>query len=189
MSKRVKSLKPILNEIKYEPMDDLEIKRFLPHAKIIKYSELSKVQDLDEILPSDKDYLIILVQNRGVSNGHWVVLLRDRNNWIYWDSYGRPIDAHLNDVPVQMLHSFGIKEPYLSNLLKKEVKKGKRVVYNKIAYQGSGEGLATCGRHALFRIFHHLNNKDENEYKKHMDRIKDKYGLTYDQIVSYEIPE
>lgn len=188
VKEKVKDIKPVLNEIKYLPMDDLEIKQFLPTARIIKYSELSKVRDLDQILPQDKDFIIILFESEK-NRGHWVSLMKDRNLINYFDSFGRPIDAHLNDIPLHKRRQLDSDIPHLTNLLKKEIQKGRRVVYNKVQYQGGGDGIATCGRHTLFRLLHFLNGKDDEDYYKHMNRIKDKYGLTYDQIVSFEIPE
>jgi hypothetical protein len=183
-----KELKPLLETIKYEPMDDLEIQSFIPHTKIIKYSELSKVRDLNEILPKDKDYLIILFEFEP-NKGHWVALMKDKNIWNYFDSFGKPIDSPLKDVPTSQLKQLGIYEPYLTNLLKKEVKKGKRVVYNKIKYQGGGEGIATCGRFCCFRILNFLNGIEDEQFYNEFKDIKDKTGLSYDELVSFQIPE
>lgn len=188
LKETAKELKPILETIKYEPMDDLEIQTFIPHTKIIKYSELSKVRDLNEILPKDKDYLIILFEFEP-NKGHWVALMKDKNVWNYFDSFGRPIDAPLKDVPLQTRKQLGIHIPYLSNLLMKEVEKGKRVVYNKVKYQGSGDGVATCGRYCCFRILNFLNDIDDHQFYKEFKDVKDKTGLSYDELISFQIPE
>ena len=188
VKKVMTEIKPVLNTIKFEPMGDDEIKIFLPDAKIIKYSELRKLHSLDDLLPNDKDYAIILVENN-FNRGHWIVIMKDGNLINYFDSYGRPIDAHLFDVPIQKRVQLQAEKPYLTNLLKQEVSKGKKVIFNKTAFQGGGDGLATCGRHSIYRILNFLNGMGEDKYMKMMKRIKDKTGLTYDQIVSFTIPE
>ena len=42
------------NNIKYIAMDDTDIRHYLPKAKIITYDELSKVKDIETLLPHHK---------------------------------------------------------------------------------------------------------------------------------------
>ena len=39
-------------------------------AKIIKYAELANLYDIDQVLPNQKDYCIILYEDRP-NRGHW----------------------------------------------------------------------------------------------------------------------
>ena len=40
--------------------------------KILKYSEIDPYEDIREVLPDEKDFVIILLENRPDS-GHWVL--------------------------------------------------------------------------------------------------------------------
>ena len=56
-------------------------------AKIIRYSELSHIDDLDELLTKDLDYCIILYEDRP-DRGHWAALSRYSGIYEHFDSYG-----------------------------------------------------------------------------------------------------
>ena len=53
---------------------DMDLKRYFPKTNqpndnVIKYSELANVQNLDEILPHDKSWKIILLEQE-LNKGH-----------------------------------------------------------------------------------------------------------------------
>ena len=49
----------------HKPLSDADIQKILgPDAKIIKYSELGDLYDIDQLLPNEKDYCIILYEDR-----------------------------------------------------------------------------------------------------------------------------
>jgi tRNA A37 threonylcarbamoyladenosine dehydratase len=55
-----------MNNIKFvekEPLSDDTIKKYLPECRIIKYSQFKNYKDIKELLPNNKDYVIILYQN------------------------------------------------------------------------------------------------------------------------------
>ena len=49
-----------MSHIKYCSMEDKDIRHYLPNAKIITYDELSNLQNISELLPKHKSYVIIL---------------------------------------------------------------------------------------------------------------------------------
>jgi hypothetical protein len=52
-------------------LSDTDIRKVLGRrCRLIKYSELSKYSDLDLLLPSEKDYVVILVEDN-IDHGHW----------------------------------------------------------------------------------------------------------------------
>ena len=58
------------NNIKYVAMDDTDIKFYLPRAKILTYDQLSKVKDIEKLLPHILYYYIqlkALIQGIGVA--------------------------------------------------------------------------------------------------------------------------
>ena len=70
-----------MNELKLlikTPLTDDDLNRFLGvknENKILKYSELSKYNDMNDLLPTDKSYIIILIEYEK-NKGHWICLLR-----------------------------------------------------------------------------------------------------------------
>ena len=70
------------------PLGDDDIRHILGNStKIIKYSELSTFNDLDELLPNENDYCIILYEHEP-SSGHWVCLLKYNGTFEFFDAYG-----------------------------------------------------------------------------------------------------
>ena len=58
----------------HRALSDSDLRRILgAGTKIIKYSELSSFQSLDQLLPNAIDYCIILYED-GPNHGHWVGL-------------------------------------------------------------------------------------------------------------------
>jgi hypothetical protein len=168
-----------LDEIIEKPMNDSEIKHYLPNTPLITYPELGNYNSLEELLPENKSYVIILYQD-SPNKGHWVCVLRYDDKFEYFDSYGNKIDDPLNWVPLGIRKELDQMTPYLSNMLK-----GKKYVWNNKKFQEENPEVATCGRHCVFRI---LNNEENNlnlkEYIKVMEEIKKNTKLNYDEIVS-----
>jgi hypothetical protein len=61
--------------------------------------------------------------------------------------------------------------------------------YSPYDYQSNNPDIATCGSHCLnfitMTLDKGLNVKD---YKLHMDRIRERTGLDYDEIVAMNFP-
>jgi len=93
-------------------------------AKIIRYSELSHISDLDELLTHDMDYCIILCKDRP-DRGHWTALSRYSGIYEHFDSYGNKPDKTLAWVNLKMRRRLNEAMPYLTNLLQK-----KQYIYN-----------------------------------------------------------
>ncbi len=55
----------------HETLSDKDIQRVLGgDAKTMKYSELENIYDIDQLSPWEKDYCIILYEDRP-NRGHW----------------------------------------------------------------------------------------------------------------------
>ena len=68
-------------------LSDADLQRILgDDTKIIKYSELSHLNDLDELLPKDKDYCVVLYEER-LDSGHWTALSKYDGVFEYFDPY------------------------------------------------------------------------------------------------------
>lgn len=166
-------------DVKYEAMNDLDVKHYLPNARIMKYSELSKYKTIEQLLPKHQSYVILLYPVSSTDNGHWVVLTRYINTIEYYDSYGGKPDA-----PFKWNTSkFKDNKQYLSELLKKTKYK---VVYNSIDFQSKKDPLiSTCGAFAVFRILTMIElNADMEKNNKLLETLKESNeDMTYDDIV------
>ena len=166
-----------MNTIKYIAMDDADIKFYLPRAKILTYNQLSKVKDIEKLLPHHKSYFILLYPVKSDTDGHWVCMSRYDKTLEYFDSYGLPPDKPLD------WGKFKKTPKYLSLLLGKTKL---RIDYNTIDFQNKRDyTISTCGAFCVFRILTltemNLNLEKNNIMLK---TLKDTYeGKTYDYIV------
>jgi hypothetical protein len=131
--------------IKYESLDDGDIRYYLPDARILKYNDLKKFKTIEQLLKTHKSYVIILYPVSSPISGHWISLTRYRDVIEYDDSYGGTVDAPFN----WSSSNFKNNKRYLSELLKKTKLK---TVYNSIDFQSKRDLISTCGCYAVFRI-------------------------------------
>ena len=174
---------PVVEEIIEEPMDDGDIRAYFPNAKIIRYSSLAKMSDIEQLLPRDKTYAFLLYED-SPGSGHWVVVLRYGTTIEFFCSYGSKIDGPLRWYNPKDNVMLGQNKPYLSLLLKKADKKFK-AIHNAVPFQSSKHGVATCGAWDVMRVNQLVNhNQDLHEFQSYMEDVKKETGLTYDEIVA-----
>ena len=164
----------------HKALSDTDIRRILGNdTKVIKYSELSHYDDLNQLLPKDTDYCIILYEDH-VDHGHWVGLSKYDGKFEHFDSYGLKPDKELEWVNVKMRIKLLEKEPYLSNLLKQE-----KYIYNTVKYQQSDIGVNTCGAHVVHRLYRlKMQDMDLDAYHTYMLQLKDDFNTSYDVVVA-----
>jgi hypothetical protein len=177
-----------VKKVSETPMGDNNIRKYLPNAKILKYSELADVENIEELLPSPKSYFFLLYEH-AFNNGHWVVINRYINNGkdtiCFFCSYGSKIDAPLRWNSPARNQELGQGTPYLSILLRKS---GKTLQYNNVAYQSKTSPVATCGAFATLWIKANLReNMSLTDFHDWIKEIKDETGLSYDAIASNAI--
>lgn len=174
-----------LEEIVTIPMDGGDIAHYYPKVRIIKYNDLDNYTSIEEILPSDDTYFILLYLD-SPSTGHWVAMTRNKNLITFFDSYGGKIDSQLKWVDDATRITLDTDKPCLTRLLKS----GKTPYnYSPYDYQSNNPSVATCGSHALNFITMTLDKgMSVNDYKLHMDRIRERTGLDYDEIVAMNFP-
>ena len=173
-------------EIEENSISDTELKYYLGEdVPIITYPNLKKYNSINQLLPSEKTYLIILYLD-APNSGHWVSIKRLKNNIIeVFCSYGTYPDEQLEWYPDELNYKLNQKEPYLTNLLNKWIGD---VYYNNIKYQKLDNNIVTCGRHMINNILLMLkNNMNMSQYYKFMKKLKKKENKTYDEIVSERI--
>ena len=176
---------PLPNNIKAierYSLSDTDIRKVLGRGcRIIKYSELSKYSDLDILLPREKDYVVILVED-SLDHGHWCSLSKFKNRYQWFDPYGFRVDADLRWTSMSMRKSLHEDVPYLTKLLDRS---DMDCIYNKVKYQKMSSNINTCGDHVCHYIYRMLNeNMDLRDYYIYMKQLKRTSGYTYDEIVS-----
>ena len=185
------------------PLTDADIKRFLPEALIIKYSELSKYSTLFDLLPDIHSYCFILYED-SVNRGHWVQVCRPEDCVaVYFDSYGGPPDAPLKWTSRDRRVGLGEGRPYLSILLgacrlpqarslRQEgdaLREGQveDVQYNKRCYQQDGGGqiqINDCGRWCVLYTLKMLEGASLNDFSKFVTKTCRELRLSPDEMVS-----
>ena len=174
-----------LEEIITIPMSGDDLAHYYPKVRIIKYNDLDNYTSIEEILPEDDTYFILLYLD-SPSTGHWVAMTRNNNLITFFDSYGGKIDSQLKWVDMGERIRLDTDKPCLTRLLKA----GKTPYnYSPYDYQSNNPSIATCGSHCLNFITMTLDKgMSVNDYKLHMDRIRERTGLDYDEIVAMNFP-
>ena len=130
-----------------------DIDRYLDDgsSKILKYSELDQFRTIEELLPRDIDYRIILIE-QNPNSGHWCCILRYGKNIEWLDSYGLRFDEELNFISKMKNKLLGQDVKYLTILLNDAKARGWNCIWNKKKLQQLKDGVNTCGRWCLLRI-------------------------------------
>lgn len=190
--------KEIEKQIIQNALGDDDIKVYLPKATIIKYNDLKKYNNIEDLLPKNKSYAIILYENQP-NKGHWVCIMRYKDKKKkdvieFFDSLaddGRP-DSQLKWVDDNTNKMLGQGEPILTKLLHNS---SIPVIYNKFKFQSDGNkrdgpNINTCGKHCVYRILNMLEcNRNLEDYYDFMRNIKKESKNTYDEIVSHLLLE
>ena len=170
---------------------DLDLERYFPetnHYKnnVIKYSDLANYKSIEELLPNDKSYKIILIE-QNYNSGHWTCLLRYGNTIEWFDSYGLPVDGELKFINSVKRRLLGEGRKTLTELLSKV--KDKNIVYNKVKLQKLCNKSATCGRWVILRILMMKNFfYNLKEFQDFIKKYKKEIGFKdADELVAYWI--
>ena len=171
-----------LEAIERYSLSDSDIRKILGRrCRIIKYNELSKYSDLTQLLPKEKDYVVILIED-SPDHGHWVSLSKFKNRYQWFDAYGNRIDADLRWTSMKMRKSLHEDIPYLTRLLDASELD---CIYNNIKYPEMDSDINTCGDHVCHYLYRMINdNMDLQDYYNFMKDLKRKTGYNYDELVS-----
>lgn len=155
--------------------DELSKKMGRP-IKIIKYSQLKKYRDIDELLGPYGECIILYETQPNV--GHWVCCFRrtdDKNIISFFDSLGLMPDDQFHSICVKFRKESGIYYPYLTYLLSKTKSK---VEWNEYQLQEHGSHVATCGRWCILRL--RMKHLDPNKF---YELFKDDNNIDSDDLV------
>ena len=118
-------------------------------GKILKYSELANYRHIDELLPKERDFRVILVEDSH-NKGHWCCILKYNKTIEWFNPYGVRPDGQKNMLGKLRNQMLGQHEDYMTNLMKSS--KGYKLIYNKARLQKLRHGINTCGRWIILRI-------------------------------------
>jgi hypothetical protein len=153
-----KSQKQQITEMKRKlatNITDSDLRRYFPDAdhNTIVYSDLSKYNNINQLLPDDKSYKIILIETTGHNVGHWTTVMRYSDTIESFDSYGSgKLENEFKFIPKNIRQMLGETTNYLQELLKNAKRDGFQIVYNRDRLQADHDGVNTCGRWCILRI-------------------------------------
>jgi hypothetical protein len=158
-----------------------DIKRIIPGIKIIRFPDLSEYNSMAEVLPYPNDCAILFFideMNSNQSIGHWTCIMRNDNQYEFFDSYGLSSAEDLAHIDKEKREKFGEQSDYLKEL------GGKMLSNNSYDYQSWNPAVATCGRYAIIRLIafmHGINNP--KKFYKFMKDAKKEYGAkSFDEL-------
>jgi len=192
MSDRLKKIKKnrALEEMKKTlaySLSDADIRHILGQGtKIIEFKDMDIFKTIYDLLPNEKDFAIVLVEQKD-NSGHWVMLLRDKNRIEQFDSYGCTLESELNFVSQAMNRMLGQSKQEFHTLMK-TIDDEDELVFNKARLQSEDPNIATCGRHCCLRALMHNLGYSLEEYLQFLDDHHEETGLPIDVIVSKFVP-
>ena len=169
----------------HKSLSDADLRHLLGNDfKILKYSQLSEISDLDELLPKPLDFCIVLYEEM-LDSGHWTALSKYNGIFEHFDSYGVRPDAELHWVNLKMRRKLNEVTPHLSNLLK-----SKHYIYNTVKFQSEEHKINTCGSHVAHRLYKLKNDEMPlKDYQDYMRDLKRDTQTSYDFIVAGWVKE
>jgi len=123
--------------------------------KILTYEDLEKYNTIKDLLPDEKDFKIILTQTKP-NSGHWCCIVRNKNNIIWFDSYGVPPDGELKYISKEINHQLHQDIHQIHRLMNTAKADGLDANYNHHKYQSESDLVCTCGRWCVWAIL--MNN-------------------------------
>lgn len=169
--------------------DTEDIRRHLGQEGVsntIKYSTLARYNSIFDLLPHDKAYKIILIEQKP-NLGHWVCIIRYGNTITFFDSYGEGVDGELKYVTKMMNKMLGQDHHYLSDLLRR-VPDDWVVNFNKKKLQKLSNDIATCGRWIILFITMVKDLMfDLHDFLLFIQTSKKDSGMTGDELVTHWI--
>lgn len=152
---------------------DSDFKRYFGDGKIVKYSELKDYHNINELLPNDKDFRIILVESK-YNQGHWTAVMKYGNIIEWFNSYGTMPEYDFKFIPNFTKHLLGQGGNALTKLLKTKGK-DQKLYYNKKKLQVIDDNVNTCGRWVTARILAMLVGYELDDFIK---KVEDKMEET-----------
>ena len=158
-----------------KPMTNFDLEKYLTinPSDIIKYSELSNYKSIEELLPKEDSFRVLLIEDKQ-NSGHFVGIFRFGKTIEYFNSYGNKWDSDFRFIPRMISIILGQSTKDLTRLLDKAKKDGFNVVYNKKRLQKLSPKIQTCGRWVALRRHLGQMNYTLPQFQKEIENLRDK---------------
>ena len=152
--------------------------------KIMKYSDLEGVKNLNDIMTEPKDYRIILIETQR-NTGHWTAILKYNDKYFEWfDSYSLKPDAEFEFISPEMQEILDERQHILTILLNKVLLKGGKWIYNNVKFQKQAENVNSCGRWVTTRLYFFMKlNYNLKQFQDFFINWKKRTNLPFDVLV------
>ena len=171
------------DKIKYF-MTNHDLFKLFPNCKIVKFADLSTYKSIYDLLPNNLDFVFMLTETEP-DHGHWQLILRDNEQFEFFDSYGDPPSTILNFIPKYMMKLLGNDYNEDIGHILKSIQKGDKLTINKYPFQSELNNVNTCGRWVALRVAlllqKNMTNKDFIKYIKQIKSNNKK--LSNDEII------
>jgi len=169
------------------PMSNEDLEKYLSVKPddVMKYSELSKYKKIEDLLPKDKDFQIVLIED-SYNSGHWVCVMRYGKTIEYFNSYKEKWDTDWKFIPRMMRLILGQGSNEMTRLMNDAKERGWNVIHNTHKFQELNPKIQTCGRHCVMRIEMMRMGYNLDDYVKKMKTLvkKEGAGKTADYVVA-----
>ena len=143
--KKKKALAELEKTLGYS-LSDADMRTILGQdCRFIEYGDLDKFASMDDLLPNEGDYVIILIESTAENTGHWCCITKGNKVISMMDSYGVKLQDELNYISRAMNRMLGNTKKELEDLIK-SVPDDYEVIYNKTPLQHESPSICTCGR-------------------------------------------
>ena len=156
-----------------------DIRDLVGNVKMVKFDQLVEYKSIEQLLPKQKDCVVIFYETESANVGHWTALCRLNEAYIFFDSYGNSEQQDFSYIPMSLRNQLGIEKDYLKNLLK-----DKHVISNHIDFQKMRDGIDTCGRFVAMFLYIFKRGYSLADFQKIMKK-KVKDFKSYDEMAVY----
>jgi hypothetical protein len=170
----------------YKSMSDKDLNEYFPHARVLKYNEIPREVPADEFLKEGE--VVFILYEAEENTGHWVSLVRAKDCFFYFDSYGNKPDVPLSWNSPETNERLGQSYPTLTKMF--SITK-QPLYYNDFAYQDKKDtDMATCGRWATSFLIHFkkYGGSLKSFHKEVLTKAKER-KLPLDNLISTIITE
>jgi hypothetical protein len=162
-----------------------DLQAIFKNCKIVKYADLDNYDDIYQLLPNRMDFCFILTESE-LNSGHWTLLIRDDNNFEYFDSYGKSAKKILDYIPTFMNKKIGNNYSEDLGMIINSIKPTDKFTYNKTKFQEDGNNINTCGRWVIARLSLFLSDDlNLNEFTKLIQMKSKQLKLTKDKLITF----
>ncbi len=165
---------------------DGDLGRYGMKDKIVKYADLKNYRNINELLPEDFDFRVLLIESKP-NSGHWCCVLKYKDVIEYFNSYGTGCGYDFKFIPDSVSRMLGQGRDDLLELMRTK-RPDQKLYYNKKRLQNNADGINTCGRWVIARCLAGQCGYELDEFIKKCETKKKETGKPYDILAVDWIP-